>query len=395
MKKITIEEIKNRIKIYDYTFIDYYDNKHKIIAKTKDGFYAIVDYARVKNPKNIIYSPNNPYVLDNIKHYLEINETGCELLSKEYVNNLTHLVFRCKCGEIFKRSWGNFIGSLPMCPKCSLKYCGKNRIKYTIADIKIQMEKKNLELITNLSDDSLIRMKDTIKYICKIHNNNGIMSSNVDNIYSNKCNCIFCSTKIRACKRRIPEDELKIRTENKGLIYKGVEYGKISRILYICPKHENYGIQNASYSSIAKENYCCPYCYQEKRCSNLQKKVNQYLKTFGYTINVEQHCTLKPYNVLTNRPLPYDNEVVELKLIVEVNGEQHYRENTSLTKMVAKKYNLSQSEVFERRKKVDIYKEQYAIDHGYNYLVIPYYTEKNDEYKKLIDNKINEILSSK
>lgn len=37
----------------------------------------------------------------------------------------------------------------------------------------------------------------------------------------------------------------------------------------------------------------------------------------------------------------------------------------------------------------------YALTHGYNYLVIPYWSEKDDQYKKIIDDKINEIINKK
>lgn len=41
----------------------------------------------------------------------------------------------------------------------------------------------------------------------------------------------------------------------------------------------------------------------------------------------------------------------------------------------------------------DKLKKEYALSHGYEFLVIPYWTESDDSYKTLIDNKISEILS--
>lgn len=40
-------------------------------------------------------------------------------------------------------------------------------------------------------------------------------------------------------------------------------------------------------------------------------------------------------------------------------------------------------------------KKEYAISMGYNYLEIPYWAIKKDEYKNIIDNKINGILYEK
>ena len=42
----------------------------------------------------------------------------------------------------------------------------------------------------------------------------------------------------------------------------------------------------------------------------------------------------------------------------------------------------------------DDLKRNYAIEQGYHYLAIPYWTEKDQSYKQLIDNKIHEILST-
>lgn len=41
----------------------------------------------------------------------------------------------------------------------------------------------------------------------------------------------------------------------------------------------------------------------------------------------------------------------------------------------------------------DKLKKEYALSHGYEFLIIPYWTELDDFYKTLIDNKIAEILS--
>ena len=35
----------------------------------------------------------------------------------------------------------------------------------------------------------------------------------------------------------------------------------------------------------------------------------------------------------------------------------------------------------------------YALEHGYNYLVIPYWEEKNNQYQDSIDEKIKQLLS--
>lgn len=53
-----------------------------------------------------------------VKEYIE--SYGCELLSEKYVNNETKLRIKCKCGNIFKKSYINFKhGGQRQCVKCS------------------------------------------------------------------------------------------------------------------------------------------------------------------------------------------------------------------------------------------------------------------------------------
>lgn len=135
----------------------------------------------------------------------------------------------------------------------------------------------------------------------------------------------------------------------------------------------------------------CPECSSEKTTSNLQNKVSEYItSTYGYTVKHEHNCSLRPKNPATNHFLPYDNEVRDIKLIIEVHGQQHY-DVTGLTLMTAKAYNISPKLVLAQQKTRDKFKEEYALLHGYHYIAIPYWSERNDSYKKIVDDKIKEI----
>ena len=60
-----------------------------------------------------------------------------------------------------------------------------------------------------------------------------------------------------------------------------------------------------------------------------------------------------------------------------------------------KKLELILEEEFHKRKLYDRYKRIFAKSQGYYYLEIPYWTDdKNETWKKLINDKINEIYSS-
>lgn len=161
-------------------------------------------------------------------------------------------------------------------------------------------------------------------------------------------------------------------------------------IKWKCNKHGVY-FRNGT-DSITCE-FRCPICSQERSESLLQEKVRKYICLLGYSLKHEYNCSIIPINPKTKHKLPFDNEIQELKLIVEVNGHQHY--NIDFFHMLrANKINSTPEEEFEYCKWKDEYKKQYALEKGYEYLEIPYWTDDKEEtYKKLIDKKISEIIN--
>ena len=78
-------------------------------------------------------------------------------------------------------------------------------------------------------------------------------------------------------------------------------------------------------------------------------------------------------------------------MIIEVHGEQHYYRHFYMTikKMTKEK---AEKELHYQQVK-DRYKRIKCIQAGYEYLEIPYTAfDKKETYKKLIDNKIKNIL---
>ena len=159
-------------------------------------------------------------------------------------------------------------------------------------------------------------------------------------------------------------------------------------------KHEEY--KRSCNSSYAKD-FRCPQCSQERKESFGEEKVRLYLEELGYNTLHEHDCTVRPFNPRTKMPLPYDNEIIidnGEHLLIEVHGDQHY--NCRFYKTINKCSQEEAEQYLHERKLYDRYKRIYAIQHRYHYLEIPYTTfNKQETYKKLIDNKINEIKQIK
>lgn len=222
--------------------------------------------------------------------------------------------------------------------------------------------------------------------------------------YEIGCNHFYEGNRCPYCagKKVILEESIKSVNPNVNMIWsdkntkRPEEYTSYSNKL-VWWKCEN-GIHEDFCRSIAVmniQNFHCPMCSNENKSSYLQMKVDTYLKELGYTANHEIDCTLLPKSLITGRNLPYDNEIPELKLIIEVNGLQHYNpDSCSWYKHGAKRDNISLEEYIQKRQYYDDYKQEYALKHGYSFLIIPYWAEKNDEYKILIDEKIKEIVQA-
>lgn len=210
------------------------------------------------------------------------------------------------------------------------------------------------------------------------------------------CFCHYCSK----------HHELICKEDSLGYLYPGVldiwsdknekspfEYYPQSnqKVWWKCNdnKHDDY---MRSISDSVRYEFRCPQCSNERKCSFLQEKVDNYVKEkYGYIMLHEGYCNIVPINPQTNCNLPFDNELEELKLIIEVHGKQHY-EITGFTYLTAEHYGTTAEEELSYQFWKDEYKKNYALDNGYSYLEIPYWTENDESYKTLIDNKINEII---
>lgn len=159
-----------------------------------------------------------------------------------------------------------------------------------------------------------------------------------------------------------------------------------------CGKHDDY--KSKIYRAVNR-NFECPKCHQDSSDSYLQKKIDEYiLEKYSFEYNKEYDCSLMCINPLTGYQLPYDREIVidnNNRLILEINGKQHY-EICLHTKTDAVERGITPEEGFSLLQYRDKIKKECAISKGYAFLVIPYWTELDDSYKTLIDNKISEIL---
>ena len=199
--------------------------------------------------------------------------------------------------------------------------------------------------------------------------------------------CPYCSKKKMFIKDSLGyqfPQIFDIWVENKRTPYD--VYPQSNIFVYLkCEKHGQY---RTKLTSAYQRGFKCPKCMRELHESKLQRKVNEYICSLYDTVNHEFECNIIATNFKTNYKLPYDNEIPEIKLIIEVNGEQHYKASSYF-------YGENQEEAnekFKQRQELDKLKMEYALNQGYEFLVIPYWADdKKETWKTLIDDKINSI----
>ena len=68
---------------------------------------------------------------DVVKSVNEISNGETKLISTEYINTHTPLLFQCQCGDNFERTFGKFKNGNIKCKKCSYKILSeKNRLDF-------------------------------------------------------------------------------------------------------------------------------------------------------------------------------------------------------------------------------------------------------------------------
>lgn len=303
-EKISLEFIKNKFKERGYELLsnDYKNNKSKLIFKDKDGYIYCQSYNGFSSGSEPLkWNKFNPYSIQNIENYLRINNINLEILSDKYINSKSKLLFKCSCEEKFEVSMGAILWEgKTMCNKCS----GKE--KWTIEKINKYIEEHNIEVellsteIKNLDEPLIWRCKCGNIYNCSIHHFIG----------ANQYRCLSCS-----------------RTQSK-YEYLIEEYLKENKI-----------------------NYRTEYKFED--CKNV-------------------------------RSLPFDFAIFDengnIMFLIEADGEQHYTSEYYTT------FNNKEErlEKLKKRQRLDNIKTQYCNDNNIKLIRIPYWEFKNGNYLNIL-----------
>lgn len=242
-------------------------------------------------------------------------------------------------------------------------------IKTYLSDIE-----SNLSLIST----SYIDCKHKLKFVCKIHDDK-IQEKTLDDIITQNGRCKYCYYDSIGDRCRVSEDVLKDLCHQKNLKYLDrFVKNQETHIKYLCPTHKSKGVQEISLTHLKEKAVGCPYCYGwHKDTSDFikeMKDIQPYVKIIGQYFGSESHidceCKICGYKwspiarglkngegcppckmskgekrikwflddnnisyIYQNKfeecrdqfPLPFDFYLPEYNLVIEYDGEQHFK----------------------------------------------------------------------
>lgn len=345
-KTLSIDEVKKLIQDKPYKMID------ETFTKLSDGFTAITDegYYVLVNRDNVcghkvpqVFHKNNPYTIQNIRKYIELNNIKSKLLSTSYNNNHEKLKWKCGCcGKDFDRNWNAFLGGAVECLDCSSVKRGINN-------------RNSFEEVKKLIEDNGYHLGENIKNIA--------ISSKKFSVYDDEG--YFYETtwshmkSFKEPERFHPSNKFTIFNINHYMdIHRSGEYRCISKkyngndkrmkfehIACGCKFYATWTEMQGKLTSNRIDKYYkhCPNCNTYKTESNHASILKQvFLHEYPDTITEEKSCI----NPKTKRPLPTDIVNHKLKIAIEVQSEYHDTEERKIVDEFKKNYWLSRGYKF-------------------------------------------------
>lgn len=358
------EWIKEKLTEKDLMMIDstFTTLNNGFFAFTNDGYIIKVTANSIyKNQSNPIFSSANPYTIYNIKRFLFLNDISTMLLSTEYINNNEYLEWQCECGNIFKVPWDRFMQGQRICYKCARR---KNSI-IPVYKLEQDFSEKGYTLITTEP-----KMKnEKVEYICLKHKEKGIQSIKLSRFYNSHQGCRYCG-KEKSLKWHITsKSECMELATNKGLNYiDSYIQNKKTIIEFTCKKHMDKGVQLFSITQLRNARFGCKYCNMSKYTN--EEKIDTLLKSWN--ILFERQYSF--HECRDKNALPFDFYLPEYNVIIEYQGEQHYR--------AIRRGKMSQEEAFDNLKliqKHDDIKRTFCANNNIDYIEIPYWENEDIE----------------
>lgn len=175
----TEKQVDMMCKEQGYTFLHNKDfNAHNVIVE-KDGYKykTIIQNLKICNFDNMRFHSSNPFCLENMKHYLKINNIPIKMVEKSNLKidsvKTDYFEWYCiECGNIFKATWSQIINNNRYrCKRCVKRESNNEyyvRLYLEELGIKYEQEKRfdNCKLKNSLPFDFYL---PDYNYVIEVH----------------------------------------------------------------------------------------------------------------------------------------------------------------------------------------------------------------------------------
>ena len=352
---------------YDYSKVEYINSTSKVIIRCKkhgDFLQTPNDHLNGCGCKKCV---NEKISEKRLKNTLEVIEEANKVhnyryryFPETYKGRHKKMAISCPIHGIFWQEAGSHLGGRG-CPDCF--GTPKKTTEQFVEDAK--------KIHGDKFDYSLVDYKtnaDKVKIVCK---QCGETFEQSPNRHLSGDGCPNCRP-----NKKLTFEEFKVRANY--IHFNLYEYSKEdykntrTKIRIFCKKC------NQSFSQTPMKHLCgrgCPFCKKSKGENRILNILNKF------KINT---IPQKTYGGLIDKyDLSYDFYVPEYNLLIEYNGEQHY-------KLVNWTGELTEEEMrdnLKRQRHHDWLKRKYANKHNINLLVIPYWEYNNVE--NILQEEIN------
>jgi len=398
--KFTYKYVKEYIENHDYELISkkYINSNYKLIIKDNIGYYYFIYLYSLQNHMPNKFDKSNPYTIQNIKLWCKLNNKSFELLSDTYEGNSKKLKWKClkeDCREIFEKSW-NSIYANQNCGYCAGKQVGLSNCLAT----------KNPQLASEWHPtlngdltpyDVTYSSHKEVWWKCEKGHEWFI---NVNNRTVNGC---------PYCSGLYPSEENNLLVNNPKLC-DDWNYDKNNKkpeeYTHNANKYVNWICKECKHEWSAKisdrnQGNGCPECRKSKGEKEIDNvlidnnwiKINQ--QEFNKLINEDRYnknyfIPQIKYNGLigvSGKLLSYDYYIPKLNLLIEYDGEFHFR----LIKLYKNEPKKDAEERYKKQCVHDIRKNKYAMDNDIDLLRIPYW--EFDNLEEILNDYVFKIIN--
>lgn len=277
------------------------------------------------------------------------------------------------CGEEYDMTWFHYKGIQDKNEKCACYNCRhKKMYENNLKDRQSRLyenalevcNKKGYELIFKKED--IINNKTYVMYKCPVH---GLQKMRISNLISGR-GCPECSIEAKSELYRLSPDEVEQRVTDLGgkLLNKQDYINRIERNLIIECVYCKTPFITSLVLFTQHGGQMCPNCKDDESIG--ERRIRTYLELNNILFEQEKWFS----DCRDIKPLPFDFYLPDYNMIIEYDGEQHYKQGHFTHS------HLSYTQAH------DAIKNNYCKENNINLLRIPYWDM--DKIETILNDKL-------